>query len=501
VFDPDTQTYVGSNDYYTKGGTGTTAEYMSAHPEVLKASMWIYVKDSIPCFVYYKDTLETKRPLSFKQKWNFLGYANNLKGMYVDSRAPGKCSNKLERSYYFDTIAYYLGEQPWVKIGQLDLPIGKGVVIRADDSCGTEEECQTDPDCETDEICESNNCIPEECDPNDNKDCSQGFICDNRRCVSGCQNDNQCEDNEICNNDKLCVEGCRQDRNNGIKDCDPGFVCNNDDICEEGCNNDAPCPANLICVNEECISGCDNDNQCALNEVCNLQTHECEPKEVIEIFKDTFSTFDSAWIKEISPAHGGARIGIIKGARLFIEQFEDLYAHIERPNIWGDNIVLEANLRHGKESGPRSYPYAGVDWGPAVTIYWNVDSWAQIRLTYEHPVRKVLLESSSSSGIQKSISYDALNSNWGWFVVKLELTDTHIAAYQSKTTGGPWILIDKFERKSSQQGPPATIIIGKGRSETHLYLNPDFDNDILNPQSTKEGGFEITTLEIYPEGS
>ena len=273
VFDPDTQTYVGSDDYYTKGGTGTTAEYMANHPEVKNSAMWIYVKDDLPCYLRYNKDIQNDDPAQYKQKWNFRGVAKNNRGRRVDATAKGGCFGQLTRAYYFDPIAHSNGEQPWIKIGKIEgtsntgiaVDIGTGIVVNSDAECNMGGSCDGDVDCDPeqicennlciigcrtddtcaqDEICENNNCVPEECQVN--TDCNTGEYCENRRCVSGCSTDPDCAADEICE-DNLCILGCRTD-----PDC---------------------LVADEICKGILCVKGCRVDGDCLVGETCSASNN------------------------------------------------------------------------------------------------------------------------------------------------------------------------------------------------------------------------------------
>jgi len=178
---------------------------------------------------------------------------------------------------------------------------------------------------------------------------------------------------------------------------------------------------------------------------------------------------------------------------LHISARQNLYAHLERENIWGDNIIAIMKVKADK--------YAGGSWAPGVIFYWGNNKWAAVRLGGgTSPTLERRHGSSQSNHDYKVMSGKVSVSNWIWLKLVLSPTDIQSAysldgVNEHTPPNSGWVPIASYSRFD---GSPELIIVGKGLSYGNTYPATDFDN---NYKKTGSGPGEsyIDDIYIYPE--
>lgn len=141
------------------------------------------------------------------------------------------------------------------------------------------------------------------------------------------------------------------------------------------------------------------------------------------------------------------------------------YAHVSRP-LGVDNVTVSARI---KPSSP-----AGVTWCTSVFLLWDGGNWCQMGMIAPDGGRYYAVETRGGVTTETYLTeYDLTQ----WHYVRIQLGRDCIR-YFASDDGEHWKCLRVIERLVGFDGPPASLVVGKGYGRGAApYANPGLDND------------------------
>ncbi|MBM4061739.1 MAG: hypothetical protein FJ265_11690 [Planctomycetes bacterium] len=163
------------------------------------------------------------------------------------------------------------------------------------------------------------------------------------------------------------------------------------------------------------------------------------------LLRDDFraATLDPAWTVH---AASGNTVTLRDGA-LQIEARENTHAHLVRP-LGADTIRASCQILAGN----------GISWATGLALYWRAGNWCQIALIRRADGRLYACEMVDGQHRERDLPGRDLAT---FQHVAIELAADGIR-YLSSQDGEHWQFEHLSERPPSLQGPPATLVVGKG---------------------------------------
>ncbi|MHA3965148.1 MAG: DUF2341 domain-containing protein [Candidatus Thorarchaeota archaeon SMTZ1-45] len=201
------------------------------------------------------------------------------------------------------------------------------------------------------------------------------------------------------------------------------------------------------------------------NQAASSTSNGFETFPLFDDFNRPSSTIvDGTWTED-----EGNGILSIEMNQLKIIQEQNEYCHIEQSSPLQSTLVLRGKMKSGDNTG--------VNWSPALAIYWNSYDWIKIGMNDYAGEFMTLM--NVDSVILSNSSGGALSGSWYYYRIRVGI-DVVCAEYS--TDGLNWNLLTQISRPVVWIGYPSLIILGKGYAEdSDTFPGSNLDNSLSTP--------------------